>query len=115
MTDPEQLALAWSAPAGRAARDEAIARVDEHADLDWKQIAGRAVRAVCEQLDEFTTDDIWRCLESDPDADTHEHRAMGAVMLRARRAGWCAPTGRVRQSDRVVAHRGPKAIWKSLL
>jgi hypothetical protein len=68
---------------GKRRRDKAIAIVDENADEQWKADALEAVRQVCVARRTFTTDDVWVQLGR---KDLHrENRAMGPVMLRARR------------------------------
>lgn len=94
----------------RRQRDAALARVDEHADQAWKQQALDAVRQVCEQRPDFHVDDIWTLTDL---PSTREDRALGPVMLRAARLGWCRKTDRVRPSAR--SHGSGKPVWQSLL
>jgi hypothetical protein len=92
-----------------AARDEAIQRVDEHADPDWKDHAYDLVVRTAGELYEFTQDDVWdRGLQP-----TRENRALGPVFLRAARAGVCEKTDRVRPSAR--SHGSGKPVWRSLI
>jgi hypothetical protein len=93
-----------------AARDTAIARVDEHADHDWKTQALAAVRRTAEQLPEFIVDEVWATgrLES-----TREDRALGPIMRAAAREGWMVRTDRTRPS--VRSHLSPKPVWRSLI
>jgi hypothetical protein len=93
-----------------AARDDAVQRVDDHADVDWKDQALDAVRRTCEQRAEFISDDIW---EVGNLPSTREDRALGAVMRKAARNGWCIKTDRVRPS--VRSHLSGKPVWSSLL
>jgi hypothetical protein len=98
---------------GEIARDEAMNRVDEHADLDWRVHVDQKICEVARRLPEFSTDDVWASL--DPGYATHEHRAMGPRMLAAVKNGYIAETGRTVKSLRPETHRNPKAIWRSLL
>lgn len=87
----------------------AIKRVDENADDEWKQTALEAVRRTCEQLPEFISDDIWdQGLDS-----TREDRALGPILMKAKKEGWCVKTDRLRPS--VRSHLSGKPVWKSLL
>jgi len=103
----------WDVFAAEAARDEALARVDTHADPDWKQTALDVVHDLARTRDEITTDDVWRVIEQ-RGVGTHEHRALGAVMKRAAAEGWIARTDRTRRSERVQRHAGDVRVWRSL-
>lgn len=102
MTD-QQLSLA-------AAAEAQIARVERHADPDWKVQALDAVRRTCEQRREFHVDDVWVVGEL---PSTREDRALGPVMRHAARLGYCRRSDRVRPS--VRSHGSPKPVWVSLL
>ena len=92
-----------------ARADDGIQRADEHASPDWKEQALAAVRQVCAAQREFLCDDIWSTgLE-----ETRENRALGAVMRKAAKLGWCVRTDRTRPS--VRSHGSPKPVWRSLL
>lgn len=100
---------------GRAERDDAMARVDAHANQIWKDTALRAVAHLARYQDEMTTDDVWESLETHyPHLGTHEPRALGPVMRRAATLGIIERTDRTRDSDRAVCHRNPKRIWASV-
>jgi hypothetical protein len=90
-----------------AARDEAVDRVERHADPTWKVRALEAVRRV-PSGSLFTTDDLW----GDGLDEPREPRALGAVMRAAQRGGLAVPTDAYRPSDRPVCHRNPKRVWR---
>jgi hypothetical protein len=92
----------------RAGRDEALQRVDDHADPDWKDVALEAVYATARARPEFISDDVWLVGEL---PRTREDRALGPVFLRAVRNGWIVKTDRVRPS--VRSHLSGKPIWVS--
>tara|TARA_R110000824_G_scaffold93279_2_gene225722 strand:+ start:492 stop:899 length:408 start_codon:yes stop_codon:yes gene_type:complete len=94
----------------KAAKVEAVNRVERNADEEWMEVAFKVVVALSRARAEFTTDSVWRRLDSAP----HEPRAMGAVMRRAARAGLCVKTDRVVESKKISNHRRPIAIWRSL-
>lgn len=96
---------------GARRRDEAIARVSDHAPIDWKDQAARAV-TVLALLGPFTTDDVWRVLDEWQVLAPPEPRAMGAVMRRLAVTGKIVATGEWVKSARAEAHRNPKAVWK---
>jgi hypothetical protein len=95
------------------ARDEAINRVDEHADPIWKRAALMAIRSIAVDQDELTTDDVWQWLYDMAIEAPHEPRALGAMMIQASREGLISATDRVRKSLRPVCHANPKRVWMS--
>ena len=90
-------------------RDRAMQRVDENADTAWKTRALEAVRRTCEQHAEWHSDDVWATGLDEP----REARALGPVVLRAIRNGWCVKTDRVRPS--VRSHGSGKPVYRSLI
>jgi hypothetical protein len=62
-------------------------------------------------MDEFTSEDIWEAL--DGQEDTHEHRAMGPVMLALQRQGYIEPTRRYVTSRLPRRNAGPVQVWRS--
>ena len=101
---------------GRAERDLAVGLVDQHAQPDWKTAVFTAIESLAHHHSDLTTDDIWQYLVvHDIDIDTHEKRAMGAVMRAAAKAGLIEATGNFRESDRAVCHRNPKRVWRSMV
>ena len=101
--------------AAALARDEAIDRVEAHTELNWADAALDAVRLTALALDSFIVDEVWVRISPDCGEEPHEPRAMGAVMRRARIAGWVEPTDDFQPSARVTAHRNPRRIWRSRL
>ena len=91
--------------------DKYIEQAGENANADWMDAATAAVRRVCSRVRFFTTDDVWSELGSD--YKTHEHRAMGAVMRRAKSEGWCVPTLNYEVSTREIAHGRPVRVWEA--
>lgn len=99
------------AAAGARARDEGIANAEAGAPTGWSFRAGEAVRYVCQTRSRFTPDDIWETgLEKPP-----EPRALGPVMLRAAKAGWCERTGELVHSRNPLQHRNMIMTYRSLL
>lgn len=101
---------ALAASEGRAAADEAIARVAENADPSWLAEAQAAVRLLAETRREFTTDDVWRLVPS-----TREPRALGAVMRWAATERLVENTQQTVPSTRPECHARPVTVWRSLL
>jgi len=97
---------AFDPDAARAAREGAIATVDDAASEAWKEAALAAVRYVCERRAQFTTDAVWFVLDRAATDSPSEPRAMGAIMRQAVSAGWCAPVP-------DPCHRRPLQVWES--
>lgn len=91
---------------------EAIDRAERNADDDWLTAANATVRRLAFTHDEFTTDDVWAVLDRLP-VDTHERRALAAVMRRAARRGLIATTDRYTPSQRTACHGRPVRVWRS--
>jgi hypothetical protein len=98
---------------GRAARDEAMAAAEAHADPDFNEAAYRAVYQTARERPQFLIDAVWTTLGGR--SQTREKRAMGAVMARARRDGLIRPTGHFHASAQPQCHSRPCRIWESLI
>lgn len=109
------LQLSLDAALADAARSDALQRVDEHADPDWRDVAYRCVLAVARRLEHFTTDEVIDELANHPAITTHEPRALGPVMMRAARNNVIAATDRFVKSNAISRHRAPKQVWRSLV
>jgi len=100
--------------ASEQAAEEAIERVGENADKDWKQAVIEAIERVARKYLFFTTDHVW--LELEEGYWTHERRAMGAMMRTAARLQICRTVNLTPQkSGRIVCHRRPLQVWESLI
>lgn len=98
--------------AAEAAKEDAIAAAEAHADAEWKEAAYVAVWRVAGQVEHFTTDHVWRLLAQEPFA-THEPRALGAVMRLAAKDGMVRATGAYWPSSRARCHGRPVRVWES--
>lgn len=94
-----------------AAKDEAIARVEAHANEEWLEQARWAIHLVAASRPSFTSQEVWPHIPG----ETHDKRAMGAAMRAAEREGIIEPTLTWQQSDSIVNHRRPQRVWRSLL
>jgi hypothetical protein len=95
-----------------AARDNAIDRAEEHADVAWRQAAydsGRRLAAIRATL---ISEDIFASMAGTGLA-THEPRAMGAIMRRLHKDGLIEPTDRFVTSPSPVGHKRPSRVWRS--
>lgn len=107
---PEPVLASPDPAAARAATQEAIERVDRAADPDWKAAAQNAVRLVAARQEIFTPDDIWTLV-----VKPSEPRALGPVMLRAKRDGICEPTGQLVKSKMATQHQNVITEYRSLI
>jgi hypothetical protein len=98
--------------AGQLALDDALERVEQSADEKWIKAADYAVSHLALRKPEITTDDVWDVLDG-LDVETPEHRAMGAVMLRAAKAGFIERTDRTTKTRRPSRHKGDVRVWRS--
>lgn len=99
---------------GRTRRDQAMRQVDEAANEQWKFAAFAATVEAARNLPTLTADDVQEILAT-KDVATHEGRAMGPVMMRAKREGVIEATPDFRSSKRANLHAMPKRVWKSLI
>lgn len=109
----EQMGL-FDPVAGEAAKEEAITRVEDHAETSWLAAAWQAVLHVHDSRPDYyrlTSDDVWRALEYDGMPEPHEPRAMGAVMRRAVAEGLLVATPDFRPSDLARNHRRPVRVY----
>lgn len=101
----------FDAEEGKQLRDEGIANAEAGAPTGWPFAALQAVRWVARTHETFTPDDVWETgLEKPP-----EPRALGAVMLRAVKAGYCERTETYQPSRNPLQHHTPIRIYRSLL
>jgi hypothetical protein len=106
---------AFNRAAGVAAKEDGIARAESAANPAWAAFMMAALVEVAKTRRFFYTDDIEELRQQRGGPATHENRAMGALMRRAKRDGICAPTNRFEPSKRVTCHRCPRRVWQSLL
>lgn len=92
--------------------DDAIQQGLDNADEEWKSLALQAVFDCCVEKDRFTADDI-RFVLTDDQAKTHDRRAMGGIMKKAQKNGWCKATGVHIKSKFTHGHL--HQVWESLI
>lgn len=77
---------------------------------EWKVEAFEAVKELCRTRAEFTADDLEAVAKG-----THEPRAIGALLVKASKAGMCVKTNRMMKSRIDRCHNREKAVWRSLI
>lgn len=92
-------------------KEKAIDTVELHVNPEWKAEAMQAVELLATLHHTFTTDAVWALIKS----ETHEPRAMGAIMRTATKNGIITPTDIHMPSLRKASHRRPVRVWQSLI
>lgn len=100
-----------STEAGRRNRDEALERVERAADEEWKERAWAYLNRMAKAQPEFCAEDLWLAGLDKP----REPRALGPLLMHARRDGLIAPSGRYRQSASASRNSGDAKVWLSLV
>lgn len=88
--------------------EAAINKCERGMDADWAERALEVVERICKDRFHFTADDIWYHI--DP---PREPSALGVVLRRAAKLGWCVCTDEYRQSIRPSTHKRPLRVWQS--
>jgi len=101
---------------GDANRDEAMARVDHHADELWKAAADKIGRIMAQFRPSFTSEDVLIALDEEG-FRTHENRALGPVMRRLLRDHVIAKyePDRFEKCKRPSRNSGVTRRWRSLI
>lgn len=101
----------------REAKIEGMERVEKNAKQQWMALMLDLAHQVCRERLQFTADDLMDKYDSinNPDKPvTHELRALGPVMMKAAKAGWCSKANCAPiPSRRKSLHASPRAVWKS--
>lgn len=92
---------------------EAIDRVEANADDAWTIAARKAVIACAQSNLHFTTDDVWEMLD-ELEVNTHDNRALGAVMRWAARQRIIYSTTTYMKSERPECHSRPIKVWSTI-
>ena len=92
-------------------KDQAIAEVESHADPEWVAKANEALDILIKNNQEFTSDQVWKLLDSWQVPRPHAPSAMGAIMRRAALAKRIKKTGRFIPSAQSTNHQRDVAVW----
>ena len=87
--------------------DEAIARAEAHANEEWSETFYKTICLFADEGLWFTSAEV--CAAMPDDVSTHEPRAIGAVLRRAKRNGLIATTDHYRQTG---SHGRPQRVWR---
>lgn len=105
----------YTTSAHEAARDEAMdaaAEGAERRDPGWQDRMVELVYSIARQKSTLTGPEVWADTPT-CDKDIAERRALGPVMVAARKAGYIEPTGHFRPSVLMSSHMRPTRIWRS--
>jgi hypothetical protein len=91
----------------------AIRASEVGADEQWEFACMHAIGVACARWDTFTSEDVNDLIDL-MNVTTPEPRAMGAMMLRARKIGMCEPTGEFVPSHRTKSNTYSKRVWRAL-
>jgi len=91
---------------------QAIDRGMDAAHAEWRRVASLHLLEIAKTNKEFTMNDV-RDLIRQEKVQTHDNRAMGGVVITARKLGWIEPSGRSILSR--VGHKSVLQVWKSLI
>lgn len=78
----------------------------------WDAFAFEIVRRLALTERAFSTDAVWEILDALPKPE--DPRALGPILLRARKEGLIAKSDLVVSSNRKACHARPTAIWLSI-
>lgn len=90
---------------------EAIARSERGANEEWKAEVYELIKWLCTQTPEFTSQDVLDHAAYKVTADTHDYRAIGPLMSKARKEGYIVFTGHYIQAEK--RHDAPIRVWRS--
>jgi hypothetical protein len=94
--------------ASEAAKEEAMARVELHAEPLWKDSAYRMAVHLARVRQTFTVDDLWSFIDK-----PREPRALGPLVLRLKKEGiWIETPERVK-SKIPAHHQYPVTVYRS--
>ncbi len=90
---------------------DALRRVEENADADWKDAAAVALQQMAATGRQFTSDDVREAIPAG--ITTHEMRALGPVMKAGLRDGLITAVGWT-TAGRSAAHGRPRRLYQGL-
>ena len=92
-------------------KQQAIKEVESHADPEWIGKANESLDILIKNNQEFTSDQVWKLLDSWQVPRPHAPSAMGSIMRRAALAKRIKKTGRFIPSTQGTNHQRDVAVW----
>lgn len=99
-------------PTGWNTTITAINSSTQAANNAWKDACYEAIKEACRRWNTFTSEDITDLLEQ-AGYTTHEPRAMGGMILKAKADQLIEPTSERVWSHRETSNKYMKTVWKS--
>lgn len=102
---------------GEALRDKGIAQAEQHAEAEapgWKAQAAAFFTAYLLYTLEFQTEDVRAEAEKHGVPPPPDARAWGGIIREAAKHSMITKEG-YRESKFAIAHRNPRAVWRSNL
>lgn len=100
--------------AGETGKAQGMERVEQAASPDWQRTAQKVLQAAAKARPFISANDLWDGIEA-LGVSTHDNRASGPAMNKAKENGWITPTDRWIKSSRPTRHLGDVRLWRSLL
>ncbi len=97
-----------------AGKADGMSRAKANASRDWQATAMAVLQAAAKARPYISANDLWDGVDA-LGVFTHENRASGPAMTKAKENGWIAPTDRWIKSSRPTRHHGDVRLWRSLL
>jgi len=91
--------------------EKAIDIAETHADMNWKEVAYLTAIQVATRQRTLVSEDVWDNMPAG--TETHEPRAMGAIMRRLRKDNIIVPTEQFIVSTSPKGHGRPSRVWQS--
>lgn len=96
----------------RAARIDAIQRVDAHAPSDWKREADNAILYCAHQYETFTSDEVWIRLSENNIPFPPVRSALGPRFMQLAAMGIIKRTGERRKHSKFAHRHRELEIWR---
>ena len=93
---------------------KAVQQGFDNADPGFADAAFEAICAVALRQPFLSLNDVWPVLEAQG-ITTHDNRATGGVMVKAKKRGFIAKTNETTISTRKTRNCGDLRVWKSLV
>lgn len=93
----------------------AIKKGFDSTKIEWRKMALETIYRLCAENEYITANEFGEEIKANP-LKTHENRAIGGVIIMARKFGWVEKTGKFKERISTSFHKGAMlAVWKSLL
>lgn len=112
--DTENIGLSTPQTDSDKARNAGMQQVDKHAHEAWKKRCLFVIQQLCQRNVTIDADMISAELSKYPE-ETHDNRAIGPMLTRAKKLGYCRPTNEFTRTTQKQCHGMPRRIWQSCI